>query len=106
MDYSAESVDLADVKESVPVQGTLKDETPPEICEISLGEVDYETGIVRINLTAADYDTPMLYYQYSFDGGLTFPDYSPGRMSMCLPEPIRIPLPLKCRFHPGYSHIY
>ena len=77
MDYSAESVDLADVKESVPVQGTLKDETPPEICEISLGEVDYETGIVRINLTAADYDTPMLYYQYSFDGGLTFSGLQP-----------------------------
>ena len=51
---------------------TEKDETPPEICQIDFLETDYDTGQLSLSVTAADYETPLLYYSYSLDGGKTY----------------------------------
>lgn len=48
------------------------DQTAPDICLISEDYCDYENGIIGLTLTAQDPDTPMLYYSYSLDGGITY----------------------------------
>ena len=48
------------------------DETKPDICLIEKGEVDKDTNTATIKVLAADYDSPLLYYRYSIDGGQSF----------------------------------
>lgn len=48
------------------------DNTEPDMSYIQLEECNYETGEVTVSVMAYDIDTPMLYYQYSVDGGDTF----------------------------------
>lgn len=61
-------------KVSVPVPSqTMKpDTTEPDVCMIELKNQDMENGEVTISVSAADYDSGMLYYDYSYDGGATF----------------------------------
>ncbi len=49
-----------------------EDITDPDICYITEEYCNYEEGVIGINLTATDYDSPMLYYSYSIDGGETY----------------------------------
>lgn len=72
VDYSIESLNLPKVNESTLVQSTLRDETKPDVCVLELQEANYKTGEVVLNVTATDYDSPMLYYTYSIDGGKTY----------------------------------
>lgn len=51
------------------------DTTEPDICYLYREESNYETGDVTLTLTAQDYDTPMLYYSYSIDGGETWTQF-------------------------------
>lgn len=51
---------------------TRNDDTEPDICRISLNNADYNNGILAIDVMAADYDSPLLYYSYSLDGGAVF----------------------------------
>ena len=51
---------------------TRRDDTKPEFCEISLNSADYENNKLYIDVMAADYDSLLLYYAYSLDGGNTF----------------------------------
>lgn len=53
---------------------TKYDETEPDVCEAEAVSYDAEKGIVTIQVAAADYDTPLMYYSYSLDGGNTFCD--------------------------------
>ncbi len=46
--------------------------TPPEVCTIEKVSEDYEKGEAIIQVNAADYDTVLLYYSYSVDGGRNF----------------------------------
>lgn len=58
--------------------GTLyvqADTSDPDICMIEKGYVDEERNVVGIRVSAYDYDSPMLYYSYSIDGGETFTPY-------------------------------
>ncbi|MBQ7358743.1 MAG: N-acetylmuramoyl-L-alanine amidase [Lachnospiraceae bacterium] len=48
------------------------DSTSPDMCYVEVESCDYETGEITLSLMAYDIDTPMLYYQYSVDGGETF----------------------------------
>lgn len=48
------------------------DDTNPDICYLYTDSCDYETGEISLTLTASDPDSPMLYYSYSLDGGLSF----------------------------------
>ncbi|MDD6811738.1 MAG: N-acetylmuramoyl-L-alanine amidase [Lachnospiraceae bacterium] len=56
----------------VPKQVMKPDETPPDICMIEPVEQNKENGETTIRVSAADYDSGMLYYTYSYDGGTTF----------------------------------
>ncbi len=61
------------LKEITPgKQYMLVDSTEPDMCHVEVESCDYETGEVTLSLMAYDNDTPMLYYQYSLDGGQSF----------------------------------
>ena len=75
VDYSGYS--LADSNDTVPVQVTVRDTTAPDVCQIEFVEANYDTGFLSLAVTAADYDTPLLYYSYSLDGGQTFTPREP-----------------------------
>lgn len=51
------------------------DTSDPDICMIETSYTDLERGVIGIALTAYDYDSPMLYYAYSIDGGTTYTPY-------------------------------
>lgn len=71
VDYS--DYNLSDLEEDqVYMQ---PDTTDPEICYVYVDECNYETGEVTLTLTASDSDTPMLYYSYSLDGGISYTPY-------------------------------
>ncbi len=52
-----------------------QDSTDPDICMIEEAYVDMEKREIGINVTGCDYDSPMLYYSYSIDGGTTYTPY-------------------------------
>ncbi len=58
----------------VPIpSGVMRpDTTEPDICMIEVTDQEMETGKVTVELSAADYDSGMLYYDYSYDGGNTY----------------------------------
>lgn len=56
----------------IPAYTVRPDSTPPDVCLIDLVSQDAETGEVTIQISATDYDSGMLYYTYSYDGGETF----------------------------------
>lgn len=56
----------------VPAGVMRPDTTEPDICMIEVTDQEMETGHVTVELSAVDYDSGMLYYDYSYDGGNTF----------------------------------
>lgn len=58
----------------VPIpSGVMRpDTTEPDICMIEVTDQEMETGNVTVELSAVDYDSGMLYYDYSYDGGNTY----------------------------------
>ncbi|MDE6517292.1 MAG: N-acetylmuramoyl-L-alanine amidase, partial [Acetatifactor sp.] len=56
---------------------TLIDTTAPEICSVEHVTEDYEGLQTTVQVTAADYDSPLMYYTYSVDGGLTYSPRQP-----------------------------
>lgn len=58
----------------VPAQTMMPDLTEPEICMIDLIGQNMDTGDITLSVSAVDYDSGMLYYSYSYDGGQTFSD--------------------------------
>ncbi len=59
------------------VASTLQDTTAPEICDIEKVSEDYENLEAVIQVAAADYDSPLIYYAYSLDGGVTYSPRQP-----------------------------
>lgn len=51
------------------------DTSDPDICTIEEAYLDMDRSVIGITLTAYDYDSPMLYYSYSIDGGITYTPY-------------------------------
>ena len=70
VDYS----DYENVAVELPVSVMAPDLTPPDICYIELVEADKDERTVKVRLSAEDYDSYLLYYSYSVDGGETFSD--------------------------------
>lgn len=70
VDYS--DYQLQEVSGTQPVPSTLRDDTAPDVCQAALENADYSTGQLSVQVNAADYDSPLIYYDYSLDGGLTF----------------------------------
>lgn len=58
----------------VPIpEGVMRpDTTEPDVCMIEVTRQEPETGMITVSLAAADYDSGMLYYDYSYNGGETF----------------------------------
>ena len=75
VDYSNYS--LAESSDTIPVSFTVRDTTAPDVCQIEFVDADYDTGLLSLAVMAADYDTPLLYYSYSLDGGQTFTSREP-----------------------------
>lgn len=57
---------------AVPANVVKPDSTPPDVCMIELVDQKPDTGEVTLRVTATDYDSGMLYYAYSYDGGTTY----------------------------------
>lgn len=72
VDYSSYDSMPAVNSDEVYVQA---DVTDPDICVIEEAYTDMDRQIVGITVTAQDYDSPMLYYSYSIDGGITYTPY-------------------------------
>lgn len=75
VDYSGHS--LIDASSTSLNSLTKNDDTEPDVCEIAPEKGDdgrpvVTDGVLAINVTAADYDSPLMYYSYSLDGGVTF----------------------------------
>ena len=68
VDYSQYTLAKSNVRNKLVVQ----DESPAEINTIELVDYDSALGKVTLNMHAEDNDSFILYYQYSFDGGVTF----------------------------------
>ncbi len=73
VDYSGYS----NLEVPVPAYVVRPDSTPPDVCMIDLVSQDMADGEVTIQLSAADYDSGMLYYTYSYDSGETFSGLQP-----------------------------
>lgn len=58
----------------VPTRVMKPDSSEPDICMIDLVSQNESNGEVTISVSAVDYDSGMLYYTYSYDGGETFTD--------------------------------
>ena len=56
----------------VPSDVAEPDRSEPDVCEIEVLEQNAENGEVTVQVTAADYDSGMLYYTYSYDNGENF----------------------------------
>lgn len=57
---------------AVPSGMVMPDKTKPELCHIEVDEINKETGEVTIYMEADDPDSYILYYNYSYDGGITY----------------------------------
>lgn len=68
VDYS----DYQTLDVPVPTGVMRPDTTEPDICMIEVTDQEMETGEITVELSATDYDSGMLYYDYSYDGGETF----------------------------------
>ena len=58
----------------VPAGAVKPDLTEPDVCMIDVGDVNTETGDIEVSVYASDYDSYLLYYSYSWDGGKNFSD--------------------------------
>lgn len=61
-------------KEEIPVPNApvKPDTSEPDVCVIDVDHVDEETGEITVSVYASDYDSYILYYSYSLDGGESF----------------------------------
>lgn len=69
-DYSVPEV-------AIPLTPVAPDLTPPDLCELTLDSLDEETGAASFTLKAEDYDSRLLYYGLSLDGGLNYMELEP-----------------------------
>lgn len=64
-------------REEVPIPKYVMkpDYTDPDVCYIEEVSCDTSNGEMTFELTAQDYDSPMLYYSYSLNDGLTWSEH-------------------------------
>lgn len=75
VDYSGHQ--LAGAEEASAVGATVEDTTEPEACQVDFVDADYEGYVLTVRVTARDADSPLLYYSYSTDRGLTYSPREP-----------------------------
>lgn len=80
----------------VPADVMAPDQTEPEYCTIEVLKQNADNGEVTVQVSAADYDSGMLYYTYSYDDGEHFsglqrwPDRSSDTFSFVMKVPSRV----------------
>lgn len=72
-----EGISLQEIPQDYPIVSTFADDSPPDICSIELETEDPESGFLSFNVTAADSDSCLIYYDYSLDNGVTFSELNP-----------------------------
>ncbi len=75
VDYSTENL-LPDANKNSTVKYISWDETAPDVCMIELVRSERKNDMLNVTLqvSAADYDSLLIYYDYSSDGGNTYSD--------------------------------
>ncbi len=68
---------ISDMQISDEIEDAYEDSSSPDICIIEANNADYEQGLLTIEVSAADYDTPLVYYSYSLNGGKSFSKWYP-----------------------------
>ncbi len=105
-------VDYSDYpREEIPIpEYTMKpDGTDPDVCYIEEVSCDSSNGNVTFELTAQDYDSPMLYYSYSINDGITWSElfaWEKGKdtLEITIKIPAEISMPkVKFRAHNLYD---
>lgn len=105
VDYS----DYPNVYVDVPSHVMAPDRTEPDVCVIDALDQNMETGEVTVQVSAADYDSGMLYYTYSYDNGETFsplqrwPDKSKDIFEFTMQVPPRIMPQIMVNAYNGYD---
>jgi len=84
VDYSDDAMALQEVQEGNRVHSTMKDESAPDVCMVTLLEKEEDTGLITLEISAADYDSPLIYFDYSIDNGHTFSKLQPWPQSDAL----------------------
>lgn len=94
---------------NVPSHVVAPDRTEPDICMIEVTDQNMENGEVTVQVSAADYDSGMLYYTYSYDNGEHFselqrwPDKSRDIFSFTMRVPPRILPQIVVNGYNGYD---
>lgn len=104
-DYS----NYQNVSVDVPNNVVKPDSTEPDLCVLELVEQDMETGKVTLRVSAADYDSGMLYYTYSYDNGanytqlLRWPDKSLDTFEVTIQIPSGVRPQITVNAYNGYD---
>ncbi len=67
-----EHTELFEMTATETVADTYMDATSPEICQIEATGLEEDKGILTVQVTAKDSQTPVMYYDYTMDGGMTY----------------------------------
>lgn len=77
-DYSSySSKELVAVQSSGRMEPTILDGSAPNLCQITLTDVDKKTGEATFEVSGEDDDGMLLYYDYSIDGGKSYSPKEP-----------------------------
>ena len=92
----------------IPNGTVVPDESEPDYCYGEIDEIEDDTGNLFYTINAEDYDSGILYYAYSLDGGDTFSDLkewvkSSDKLSDCLTIPSGEKCSLVFRAYNGYD---
>ena len=105
VDYS----NYDNVNVPVPSHVVAPDRTEPDICMIEVLDQNMGTGEVTVEISAADYDSGMLYYAYSYDNGENFselqrwPDKSADTFTFTMQVPPHIVPQIVVNGYNGYD---
>ena len=105
VDYS----NYQNVSVNVPSHVVSPDKTEPDICMIEVTDQNMQNGEVKVQVSAADYDSGMLYYTYSYDNGQSFsqlqrwPDKSADTFEFTMQVPPRIVPQIVVNGYNGYD---
>lgn len=82
VDYSSHQLTEVDSTITIPI--TIKDGSAPTLCLLEVLESDPGNCSLKTHILAQDQDSPLLYYAYSLDGGITFSERFPWPQADCL----------------------
>lgn len=76
-DYSKEPIPYRTPAITMPSERVKPDITPPDFCNISIIQCNYETGELSLKIQTIDEESSILYYAYSLDDGVSYSELLP-----------------------------